>query len=450
MFDKYLKNKDSDDDGLSDWDEINIFGTDPLNPDTDGDGMSDGDEVKAGRNPLGPGMIKDLLVPNKKNNYAPHILHPKRILFHTFSALAIKVVLVALVALFPLEAWLTPDILAEQSKKIIVLTNEIRKDLGLQLLVENKYLNIAAFNKAQDMLIGQYFSHVGPDKKRVSNWLMEEGYDYAVAGENLAMGFASAEEVVNGWTRSETHYANMIDSDFLEIGVGMSSGEYNSNDTTFVAQMFGTTKDGFSKSGFVNKNISIPQGSGEDGVLGGKIDKSPPNIDMNKTKILVSHKTGGEARAVMVVAYLSPDTQEALVRFNNYTIELKPDKNNINKWEGSTIVFEEDNEQIFNPVVLASLTATDYSGNTITKDIDWTNVQPIKPSLLNQYFFLKTTQSKYVKALFDLSSIYYKILLVISVLALLLNVFIEMRRQHPHLIFSTLGLIGVLIILIIV
>ncbi len=37
---------DSDDDGLSDWDEVQVFGTDPLDPDTDGDNLSDGDEVQ--------------------------------------------------------------------------------------------------------------------------------------------------------------------------------------------------------------------------------------------------------------------------------------------------------------------------------------------------------------------------------------------------------------------
>ncbi len=39
-------NLDSDGDGLSDWDEINIYHTDPHNPDTDGDGLSDGDEIQ--------------------------------------------------------------------------------------------------------------------------------------------------------------------------------------------------------------------------------------------------------------------------------------------------------------------------------------------------------------------------------------------------------------------
>ena len=43
---------DTDGDGLSDSDEVNVYGTDPTNPDTDGDGMSDGAEVQYGLDPL--------------------------------------------------------------------------------------------------------------------------------------------------------------------------------------------------------------------------------------------------------------------------------------------------------------------------------------------------------------------------------------------------------------
>lgn len=39
------KTKDSDQDGLSDYDEINVYKTDPMNPDTDGDGLKDGAEA---------------------------------------------------------------------------------------------------------------------------------------------------------------------------------------------------------------------------------------------------------------------------------------------------------------------------------------------------------------------------------------------------------------------
>lgn len=43
---------DTDEDGLGDGEEINTYGTNPLNPDTDRDGYPDGVEVETGHNPL--------------------------------------------------------------------------------------------------------------------------------------------------------------------------------------------------------------------------------------------------------------------------------------------------------------------------------------------------------------------------------------------------------------
>jgi hypothetical protein len=51
---------DTDDDGLTDREEVQIYATDPLNPDTDGDTYEDGDEVKAGYDPRGPGRLFEL------------------------------------------------------------------------------------------------------------------------------------------------------------------------------------------------------------------------------------------------------------------------------------------------------------------------------------------------------------------------------------------------------
>jgi len=50
-------NLDSDQDGLTDAEELNIYQTNPLQADTDGDGYIDGDEVKTGHNPLGEGLL---------------------------------------------------------------------------------------------------------------------------------------------------------------------------------------------------------------------------------------------------------------------------------------------------------------------------------------------------------------------------------------------------------
>ena len=59
--------KDSDNDGLKDWEEI-LWGTDLNNPDSDGDGMNDNDEILAGRDPLveGVGDFNKIIIEGRK------------------------------------------------------------------------------------------------------------------------------------------------------------------------------------------------------------------------------------------------------------------------------------------------------------------------------------------------------------------------------------------------
>ena len=57
-------NLDTDGDGLTDENEIGVFGTDPFESDTDGDGVSDGVEIALGTDPLVAPITAPIAIPN--------------------------------------------------------------------------------------------------------------------------------------------------------------------------------------------------------------------------------------------------------------------------------------------------------------------------------------------------------------------------------------------------
>lgn len=626
-----LRRLDSDGDGLTDYEEINIYGTDPHNPDTDRDGMSDYEEIKRGRNPKGPGSLKDLFIPYIGNNYQPTILHPQRLFFYSLSVILVQFIVIVFVSLFPISAWLTPDILAQESKKVIELTNEIRQKVSASLLKENQLLDQAAYKKAQDMLVQQYFAHVGPNGKDLADWITTSGYKYDIAGENLAMGFANAADVVNAWTKSPTHYSNLVDPDFVDIGVSMVSGPFNGHDTTLVAQYFayssqpnvapvasvkletaiqvpaeGTTTPVVKTSilpakeenqpGIENQepikppvppaapkpetnvniakptptpvsapvketevaaakeNLQVPADSlinesipttpikeepnqknnqatkeslalptlifpqdnylsqtkesqlivyapqaeqvlvfnGENEIARkdslmsdffdftvsletGKnllrfkavkqneqkfsanyvieVDDQGPAIDLNKSKLAIIQPAGQEEKIVNAVAYLGEETTKAEIYFGDYEINLEKSEEGLdgfNKWTGQLIIFRDDERKIFNTIILPVIKAWDEFGHQTTADITWDNIIPLRPSLVKQYFFIKSHPLENVNLLFSVESWFYQIILVVAIVALLLNIFIEIKRQYPRIILSALGFIFLLVILIVI
>lgn len=187
--------------------------------------------------------IKKYFIPHAANNYHPHILHGKRFFWYTALAAAIKVMVVVFVLLLPEEAFLMPEILAVQQDKVIALTNEFRKKSGLPELKENIRLFSSSGAKAEDMAREQYFSHQSPKGKTLSFFLDQAGYQYRVAGENLAVGYFDAQETVEAWKASPTHRANLLDKDFTEIGVGARRGVFEGASSVFLAQHFGQPKN---------------------------------------------------------------------------------------------------------------------------------------------------------------------------------------------------------------
>ena len=116
---------------------------------------------------------------------------------------------------------------SDYEKKVVELVNEIRKDYGLSELKLNTKLCAVAKAKSQDMKDNNYFSHTSPTYGSPFDMIKSFGISYRTAGENIAMGYRTPEEVVDGWMNSEGHRANILNGSFKEIGMGhVANGNY--------------------------------------------------------------------------------------------------------------------------------------------------------------------------------------------------------------------------------
>jgi uncharacterized YkwD family protein/spore coat assembly protein SafA len=112
-------------------------------------------------------------------------------------------------------------------KEVVRLVNEIRAQRGLKELTYNWELSRAARYKSQDMKDNTYFSHTSPVYGTPFQMMKDFGITYRSAGENIARGQRSPQEVVNAWMNSEGHRANILNTSFTQIGVGyVADGNY--------------------------------------------------------------------------------------------------------------------------------------------------------------------------------------------------------------------------------
>ena len=112
-------------------------------------------------------------------------------------------------------------------EQVVALVNEQRAANGLQPLTLSTALSNAARTKSQDMHDHHYFAHESPTYGSPFEMLTSFGIRYRTAGENIAMGYATPEAVMNAWMNSSGHRANILNASYTQIGVGyVADGNY--------------------------------------------------------------------------------------------------------------------------------------------------------------------------------------------------------------------------------
>lgn len=125
----------------------------------------------------------------------------------------------------PVEETVTS--LSQFEQQVVDLTNQERAKNGLAPLKVDETLSKVAREKSRDMSANRYFSHTSPTYGSPFDMMKQFGVSYRTAGENIAMGQRTPQEVVNAWMNSEGHRANILNSNFTHIGVGyVQNGHY--------------------------------------------------------------------------------------------------------------------------------------------------------------------------------------------------------------------------------
>ncbi|MCV9888230.1 CAP domain-containing protein [Metabacillus halosaccharovorans] len=116
---------------------------------------------------------------------------------------------------------------SQVAQQVIDLTNAERKKNGLPALKADTQLSGVAQKKSEDMRQNNYFSHTSPTYGSPFDMMRDFGVTYKTAGENIAQGQRSAQEVVQAWMNSEGHRKNILSKDFTHIGIGYDSNGHH-------------------------------------------------------------------------------------------------------------------------------------------------------------------------------------------------------------------------------
>lgn len=183
-------------------------------------------------------ILAHLFTPHRSNNHRPHLLHP--------SSIAVLVALVLftnssleLVKAAPPRGLVLGYASNINTSQVLEATNRKRLLHGLRPLSLNPLLTQAAKEKANHMFAIDYWAHIGPEGTTPWKFIKQTGYQYSVAGENLARDFDITQTMVEAWMDSPTHKANIIHPKYQDTGIAVVNGKLDGVETTLVVQMFG-------------------------------------------------------------------------------------------------------------------------------------------------------------------------------------------------------------------
>lgn len=409
--------------------------------------------------------IYDHFIPHQRNNYHPHILGHRSLALMSALMVTVKIFTIAVLAWGPVVPAFSSAITVEN---IINLTNQSRAQFNESALTENSMLDQAAQAKANDMLARGYFAHITPDGKTPWSFITAAGYNYLMAGENLAVNFTDSEDVETAWMNSPDHRANLLNKDFQNIGIGVSQGTYQNHNAIFVVQEFGTPADQqvalnniptpvqstavpaptipttVAKSSTVSKtSASAPtqvKAASSQPVSqpvsqpANSLDQAPSNVQQLSVVtpvVVVSGDTKLDGENIDITAKVTGPAVKVLAYFGQQAVMLSPKDQTI--WTGSVSM-----SSLTQQSVTVRLEASDMQGKVSTYQL-----ADFSPTTIDNFNLPGTTPATYVTFLgqtFDPKAAadrFYLFLIAGLLASLILAIGLKRHVQHLSLIVNS-------------
>lgn len=177
--------------------------------------------------------MKKYIIPSKNNNYTPILLHRSALVIYVLVIFIFNVV-VGQMSFSSVQA-------SVDASALYSLHNSSRAANGIGGLSVNSQLVTSATNKAQAMLSSDCWDHYCPSGTSPWSFILNTGYEYIYAGENLGEGFTNSNTLMNAWMNSPSHRVNVLNGNFTEIGIGFAHGSFQGNpNNTVVVVHFGS------------------------------------------------------------------------------------------------------------------------------------------------------------------------------------------------------------------
>lgn len=107
--------------------------------------------------------------------------------------------------------------------EVLSIINGYRAEQGIAPLTLSEDLTVMSCVRAEEIAWSGNHSHRRPGYRNFTTLFREAGFETGIVGENLGWGFSTPQEVCQAWKDSESHYENIMNPEFTEIGIGVAA-----------------------------------------------------------------------------------------------------------------------------------------------------------------------------------------------------------------------------------